>query len=139
MTSRALLAIAVLTLAGCSTTKPAIDGPIDYQVTGGIVGSGDGTPALHIELNGAMTRTAPGRAPESSMLDASTLASVRSKVEAADLASLDEVYTAGADDFVHVLSVSVDGALHRVMADRMADKPRELEVAIDALHDLATR
>jgi len=139
MTSRTLLAIAALTIAGCSTTNPAIDGPIDYQVTGGIAGSGDGTPALHIELSGAMTRTAPGRAPESSTLDASTLASIRSKVEAADLASLDEVYTAGADDFVEVVSARVDGALHRVMADRQAGKPRELEIALDALHDLATR
>jgi hypothetical protein len=138
MTLRSWLARGVFIMAGgCSTSS--LDGPIDYEVTGGIAGRGDGTPALHIELDGTMTRTAPDGTTETIALDPATLDGLRDKIERADLASLASYYQCCADDYVHRVSAAVDGTTRTVMADRSADVPGRLEAAIDALHDLATR
>lgn len=138
MTLRSWLALGVFLMAGgCSASS--LDGPIDYEVTGGIAGRGDGTPALHIELDGTMTRTAPDGAAETITLDPATLDALRDKIERADLASLSGYYRCCADDYVHRVSATIDGTTRTVMADSTADVPERLQVAIDALHDLATR
>jgi hypothetical protein len=138
MTLRNLWILGVLGMAtACATTEP-LEGPIDYEMTGGFSGSGDASAVLHIELDGEMTRTPRGGAPEVTQLSASAMESLRAKIEAADFPSLAPEYTYGADDYTHVVSVSVAGAVHSVRADESAEKPAALEAALDALHDLAT-
>jgi hypothetical protein len=138
MTLRSLLAAAACTIAaGCSTSTTPIDGPIDYEVIGGFTGQGDGTPALHIELDGSLLRTPPGQAGVPSKLDAATLQSLLDKLERAELPSPPAVYKCCDDDFVRVVTVGVDGELHGARADRGADVPQALEDALDALHAIA--
>jgi hypothetical protein len=62
---------------------------------------------------------------------------LRHKIEAADFASLDDRYVACCDDYLHVVSVGVGDSVRTVHANLLADKPRALDEALDALHDLA--
>ena len=122
--------------AAACTSEP--DGPIDYRVTGGFGGAGDGT-VLHIELDGRMTRTVQG-ATETVTLDAATVADLRDKIAAAKFPTLEPRYACGcADDFTDVVSVRLDGATHTVAADQTAAVPGSLKLVIDTLHQIYER
>jgi hypothetical protein len=133
-----MLAIGVLTMVGgCATTT--LDGPIDYEVTGGFTGRGDGTPTIHIEQDGTMTRTTPDGPSKTETLDPATFRMLRDKIERAEFSNLAERYSCCADDYTVKVSVVIDGTVHTVEADRMAETPPALKVALDALDDIATR
>ena len=125
--SLSLLAGAV---GGCATHT---DGPIDYEVTGGFTGTGDGT-VLHIELDGTTVRSRPSGGTETVTLDAVTLGDLRRKIGEAQFPSLAPIYHCQcADDYVHNVSVDLDGTTYAVSADTMAPIPDRLKSVIDAL------
>jgi hypothetical protein len=139
MTLRRLLPIGLLigALSGCSSTRPA-DGAIDYRVSGGLSGQGDGTAALHVEMDGTVTRTRPGGGSETATLTPAARDALYQKVTDADFASLAATYDcACADDVVQVVTAHVGGVAHTVEAHMLGDVPGELRSVIDALHAIA--
>jgi hypothetical protein len=111
------------------------DGPIDFRVTGGFAGHGDGTPALHIELDGTATREHPDGSQDSAVLDPTTIADLREKIRQADFGSLEPAYHLCCDGFVYRVSVGP----RTVEADQNADIPAELRTVIDTLRDINRR
>jgi hypothetical protein len=137
MKPQILLAVGLVlgTLSGCATHDA---GAIDYRVTGGLAGSGDGTPALHIEPNGAATRTLPDGTVQTAVLDRETMADLRDDIERAQFAMLAPIYHCNcADDFVHVVSVALDGTAYTVEADERAEVPETLQTVFDVLGDIS--
>ena len=123
-------------IGGCTSH---VDGPIDYTVTGGLSGGGDGA-ALHIELDGTVTRPKAGGGTETATLDAATLGDLRSKIDAADFESLAPKYSCNcADNFIDNISVQLDGTVHTVAADRDAQLPDGLKTVVDTLLDIYQR
>jgi len=137
MTLQSLLTVGVLTMAAGCVGAP-IDGAIDYEVTGGLGGGGDGTAALHIEPDGTVTRTRPGRPPEVGTLSVTALRNLRDKIAAANIGSLDDSYVECCDRYEHVVSVERAGLVHTVAVTEGVAIPRGLQRAIDALQALAT-
>lgn len=124
-------------LAGCGGDA-TVDGPVDYRVTGGFGGGGDGT-ALHIELDGTVTRTAGG-GTQTATLDAVALADLHQQIVDADLPGLSPAYSCNcADDLTYHLSVQLDGSTRSVTADSLAPIPDRLKAVIDTLQDIPQR
>jgi|GEM_PF-5568349 len=135
MTFKSLLLTSVLTLAtGCIGQQ--VDGPIDYKVTGGLDGSGDGTAAVHIELDGTMTRTPAGHGPRITKLDRATLGDLRRAIDAANLPDHSE-YVECCDRYTHSVSVELGGDLHTVAVSDGVAVPPTVQHVIDLLHALA--
>jgi hypothetical protein len=111
------------------------DGPIDFLVTGGFAGGGDGTPTLHIEPDGTATREFPGGGHDTTMLDPATFADLRQKIRQADFDSLEPEYRLCCDDFAYRVSVGP----HTVEADKNADIPAGLRAVIDTLSAIDRR
>jgi hypothetical protein len=122
--------------AACTDSR---DGPIDFQVTGGFTGHGDGTPALHIELDGTATRAFPDGGHDTAVLDPGTVADLRQKIRQADFDSLEPAYGGCCDDFVYSVSVVLDSAPRTVNANKHADMPATLRTVIDTLDDINRR
>jgi hypothetical protein len=128
----------IFTAAACGGTGN-IDGPIDYNVTGGLSGHGDGT-ALHIELDGTTTRPTAGGGTETAVLDALTLADLHGKIIDAQFAMLAPLYSCSCtDSYINTTSVQIDGAQHTVVADDLAPYPERLKIVIDTLKDIYQR
>lgn len=138
MTLQSLWLVGVLTMSAGCVGKP-IDGVIDYEVTGGLDGGGDGTATLHIEPDGTMTRTRPGHPAEVTTLSVTALRNLRGKIADANFGSLDDNYVACCDRYAHVVSVELAGAVHTVAATEGVAIPRGLQRTIDALQALATK
>lgn len=136
MAPRILFALSFLlgVTAGCSGHT---QGPIDFQVTGGFAGQGDGTRPLRIEPDGTMTRPAPGGGTQTTKLDLATLDDLEAKVDAAGFATLAPMYTGCADCYVYVVSVQLDGTTYTVAADTLAQLPAPLEAVITTLKDIS--
>jgi hypothetical protein len=136
MARRILLPLGFLlgAAAGCSGHS---QGPIDFQVTGGFTGHGDGTPSLRIEPDGTVTRQPTGGPTETGTLDPTTLDDLEAKVDAAQFATLAPAYTACADCYVNVVSVQLDGTSFTVQADTVAKIPMPLTTVIATLKDIA--
>jgi len=116
-----------------------IDGPIDFNVTGGLSGNGDGT-ALHIELDGTTTRPKAGGGTETTVLDAMTLADLHAKIIDAQFAMLAPLYPCGCTDgYIYNTSVQIDGTQHTVAAEDLAQYPERLKVVIDTLKGIYQR
>jgi hypothetical protein len=123
-------------LAGCTATH--VDGPVDYRVTGGFSGGGDGT-ALHIELDGTVTRAASG-GTQTAALDAVTLDDLHQKIVDAQFPALQPMYSCTcADDLTYNITVQLDGRTHTVAADSLAPIPGSLKTVIDTLQDIHQR
>jgi hypothetical protein len=123
--------------AGCTSHS---HGPIDFQVTGGLTGNGDGTPSLRIEADGTATRPAPsGGGTQTARLDLATLDDLEARIDAAEFATLAPSYTACNDCYIYVVSVQLDGATYTVQADTMAELPDPLDAVIAALKDITQR
>jgi len=134
---RALLPLALFTAlaSACTTAQP---GGIDFSVSGGFFGTGDGTPPTHIDPDGTVTRDLPG--PQKTLrLDPQETAELYRKVRAADFASLEPQYLLCCDDYLYVMTVQLDGATHTVEANTLAEFPERLQVVIDALREIARR
>lgn len=140
MALRILVPLVCFAVAGgCTNDNDNVDGPIDYRVTGGFSGGGDGT-GLHVELDGTATRPKAGGGMETATLDAATLADLRGKVVHAQFATLAPMYSCNcADDFVHNVSAQIDGTAHTVKADSTAEFPERLKIVIDTLQDIRQR
>lgn len=127
-------------VGGCTSHGAGqVDGPVDYRVTGGFSGGGDGT-MLHVELNGTATRHTDQQGTQTAMLDLATLDDLHQKIVDARFATLDPEYLCDcADDYVYNVSVQVDGNSHIVMAHSLASFPDPLRAVIDALQDIHQR
>lgn len=131
--------VAVAWASGCTTTTAAVDGPIEFNVTGGFTGAGDGTPALNIEPDGTVTRTPGGEPSHTLTLDGATMAALRARIVDAEFATLAPSYTGWADDYTYNIAVGIDGSLHAVRADMHAEIPAGLKSVIDMLLEIAKR
>jgi hypothetical protein len=119
--------------------RATFDG-IDYQVTGGLSGRGDGT-SLHIQPGGAVTRQTLKRGLEHGQIDHITVDDLVNKVRSAQLPALCAMYQCigCADDFVDEVSVHLDGITLTARASQLGDPPDGLQHLIDALRDLVDR
>jgi hypothetical protein len=109
------------------------DGPIDYRVTGGFGGQGDGTVPLHIDPDGTATK-----GETTVTLPPSVMADVYQKAAAARFATLEPTYVCDcSDDYVHIVTVELDGTPRTVEVHGMARPPEALKVMIDTLHGIA--
>jgi hypothetical protein len=135
-----LLLVLFAGASGCtSQVTGEVDGPIDYRVTGGFSGGGDGT-ALHVELDGTVTRHTDQQGTQTAMLDLATLDDLHQKILDARFATLDPAYLCDcADDYVYNVSVHVDGSVHTVMAHTLGSFPDRLRAVIDTLEDIHQR
>jgi hypothetical protein len=124
---------------GCSSSSGMVDGPIDFSVSGGFTGGGDGT-ALHIELDGTATRSTESGGSQTATLDAATLDDLDRKIVDAQFPSLAPVYSCNcADSFIYNVSVQLDGSTHTIAADSLAALPDRLDAVIDTLQDIYQR
>lgn len=129
-----LVSLALFALAsGCTSTT---DGSIDFEVTGGFAGNGDGTTPLHIEPDGRLLRTRPTH-DELSVLAPEVTRDLYDKVADAQFATLDPMYLACCDDYVYVVTVEVGGTPYVVQAQMLAKIPGRLHAVIDALKGIA--
>jgi hypothetical protein len=115
-------------VAACSES---VDGAIDYQRSGGFVGLQLG---LHVEPDGKATRFMSDGSTVSTQLDPDTLTDLQAKVKGARFPTLEAAYSCScADDFLHTISVQVDGIDYMVMVDDTATYPDRLKPLIDTL------
>jgi hypothetical protein len=118
---------------GCTS---ADIGSIDYRVTGGFSGGGDGT-ALHVEPDGTATKQSEG-VTRTVQLDPQVMADLYSKVRAADFPSLAPAYECScADVYIYEITVEVDGEDRKVSAWMQAQVPERLSTLITSLRQLA--
>jgi hypothetical protein len=109
------------------------EGPIDYRVVGGFLGQGDGTVPLHIDPSGTATK---GEATVT--LAPPVVADLYQKAAEARFSTLSPTYDCDCDDdYVHIVTVQIDGTARTVQVHEMASPPQPLKVMIDTLHDLA--
>lgn len=114
-------------------------GPIDYAITGGFSGGGDGT-SLHVEQDGTLTRRNHSGPTETGRVDRMTIDALDARIEAAEFPALEARYGSdAADDFLHRITVQIDGDTHTVEAATEASYPERLKAVVDALQDLLTR
>jgi len=123
---------AFFAFAGCAS---GVDGTIDYQLSGGFSGI---HTSVHIDPDGAMTRTMQDGSKRTGQLDAATLDDLDHKIDQAGFSTLDREYgcLGCADDLVHVISVHVDGSQYTVKADDSANYPDRLRPLIETLRAL---
>jgi len=128
-----LVACAALA-AGCSS-KPAE--LIDYQVTGGFAGNGDGT-SLTLDTNGIGTRTTTSGATPV-RLDPAALADLNAKIRDAEFATLQPTYGCNGcnDGFVYEIAVQSSGRHYEVSFDESATYPDGLRALLATLKRLA--
>lgn len=116
-------------------------GGIDYRVTGGFSGQGDGT-SLQITSDGAVTRHTTKGGTERGQLDATTLDHLASTARAAQLPTLCTMYPCAGcgDDYVHDVSIRFDGSTYKVQASGLAQPlPDRLQAVITALQQIVGR
>jgi hypothetical protein len=129
--TRRLLAI-LITCAACGS--PTIDGPIEYQVGGGISGTGDGT-GLVVELDGSATRIRR-EGNVALVLDPVTLGRLHEAIY--DAQPLAGAFGPCCDFFSDEISVRIDGRVQSVSVTQdESDPPAELRVLIELLRELA--
>jgi hypothetical protein len=124
-------ALAVLAGGGCADSEP---GAIDYELTGGFTGV---HANVHIDPDGKFSGTKEDRTTVNGQLDAAELADLQNKVDQAQFATLEPMYECDcADDFLHTITVDIDGTEYTVKADGTADYPARLKPVIDTLKQL---
>src|ERR1041384_3161495 len=126
---RAMLCLGVMLGAASGCTHSGVE-TVDFRVNGGLAGNGDGTPSLHIEPDGAMTRTSTGGVTQTATLAPGALADLHGKIEAAEFPQLAPTYTACADCYVNVVTVQLGGATYSVRADTDAQVPAQLDAGV---------
>jgi hypothetical protein len=110
------------------------EGAIDYQRSGGFVGLQLG---LHVEPDGKATRLKSDGSTVTTQLDPDTLAALKNQVKGARFPTLEAAYSCScADDFLHTISVQVDGIPYTVMVDDTATYPDRLRTLIDTLETM---
>jgi hypothetical protein len=115
-------------LGGCTDDGVGI---IDYERTGGFAGV---RLSLHVESDGEATRRRFDGVTETFQLDPAKLADLDRQVREAKFSTLEAMYSCDcADDFLHTISVHVDGAAYTVMADDTAEYPDRLRPLVETL------
>ena len=126
-----------LAAVGCASPS---NGPIDFRVSGGLTGQGDGT-AIHIEANGTATRTSPTDGTVTEQIDPATLATLQGQIRDAQFPGLAPEYgcLGCADAYFYTVTVELDGASYTVAADnsQSTGEPAALMAVIDTLKQLA--
>jgi hypothetical protein len=135
---RALLCLGVMLGAASGCTHSSVEA-VDFRVNGGLAGNGDGTPSLHIDPDGVMTRTSTGGVTQTATLDPGALADLHSKIEAAEFPQLAPTYTACADCYINVVTVQLGGATYNVQADTDAQVPTQLDAVITTLKAITSQ
>jgi hypothetical protein len=135
-----IVALVLGSAAACSSNTAHVDGPIDLEPVGGFAGTGDGSPGLHIEADGAATREHANGSRETATLDGATLADLGNKIEDARFDTLAPLYNGPiVDDNGDSVSVVVEGTSHTVVVNRSASPPAALKTVIDTLVDIRDR
>jgi hypothetical protein len=129
--------LALASAAGCASPST---GPIDFHVSGGFAGGGDGT-AIHIETSGTATRTSRTDGTVTEQIDPVRLATLQGQIRDAQFPALAPQYEclSCADVYVYTVIVELDGASYTVAADNSqhAGEPDALVAVIDTLKQLA--
>ena len=127
-------------VVGGSSTATATFGGVEYRVTGGFSGDGNGN-SLQIDRYGAVTRQTPQRGTERGQLDQATLDNVIADARAAEIPTLCATYRCAgcADDFVHEVTAQLDNAVLVVQVSEFGDPPDRLNALLDLLQELLDR
>jgi hypothetical protein len=125
-------------VGGSTVSSGATFDGIDYRVTGGFTGQGDGT-SLQIARDGAFTRRTKQGDTNQGQLDATALGDLVDMARAAQLPTLCARYPCSGcgDDFVYDVSVRFAGSTYRVEVSSFAPPvPARLQAVIEALQDI---
>jgi hypothetical protein len=128
------------TPSGTGTVSSGTIGGFSYEVVGGFTGQGDGT-SLQITSTGLVTRHTRERGTETGFLDTTTFNDLVAETEAAQFPTLCAMYecTNGCnDEYLHKLSVQLDGAPYTVQSSYFATPPDRLAAVIEDLKAIAT-
>ena len=136
--SRIAIPVIVLSFAlavGCTSHGDEL---VDYRVSGGLTGNGDGT-SLQLNTAGVGTRTSRAGGTATVTLDATALADLNSKITAAQFSTLQPSYGCNgcADQLVYEVAVQLDGRRYEVSADSGIDVPGGLQALLATLTQLA--
>lgn len=129
MTLRLLLFSGVA-LGAIGSCADSLDGTIDYSLTGGIGGV---QMTVHIDPDGEMMRRKLDGSMETTQLEPTIVSDLTRKIDQAGFPTLEPAYMCCPDDFVHTISVHVDGAEYKVIAGDSASYPDRLRPLIDTL------
>lgn len=125
--------------AGCSSQPTDL---IDYQVTGGLAGNGDGT-SLTLDSRGIGTRTTSNGDTVPVHLGAAALDDLNAKIHDAQFATLQPSYGCHGcnDQYVYQIAVLSDGRHYEVSVDKDSSVvyPDGLRALIATLTQLAPR
>jgi hypothetical protein len=121
--------------AGCASHADEL---VDYRVTGGVTGGGDGT-SLQLNTDGVGTRTSKAGGTTTVTLDATALADLNGKITAAQFATLQPSYGCHgcADQLVYRVAVQLDGRRYEVTVDAGETVPDGLHALLTTLVRLA--
>lgn len=122
-------------VTGCTSHT---DGLIDFRVTGGLSGRGDGT-ALHVEPDGTATRTNSDGGMQTTTLDPTTLTDLHGKIDDAQFPTLAPTYPGCCEHYVYDVTLQQGGATYHVSADSEAQIPAGLSTLIGTLQDIIRR
>jgi hypothetical protein len=132
------LGLLLAAAAGCSSGPS--EGWIDFRVSGGFSGGGDGT-SIHIEPDGTATRTSLAEGTVTEHLDAATLADLQTRIHEVQFPALAPTYgcLGCADEYFYQVAVVLDGTTYKVSVDssQSGGQPAELQAVVDALKQLA--
>ena len=120
--------------AGCSSQPGEL---VDYQVTGGLTGHGDGS-SLTLDTRGVGTRTTTsGAIPV--QLDPAALSDLNAKIRDAQFATLQPTYGCNGctDGFVYDIAVQSGGRHYEVSFDESSAYPGGLRTLLATLKQLA--
>jgi hypothetical protein len=117
--------VALGAATGCTSAPPRVD----YRITGGFSGTGDGT-SLHLAVDGLGTRTSSMGGPQTVQLDASDLADLKQAISGAQFPSLQPAYTCSScvDAFRYEVTVVIDGSTYATRVDLAAVYPATVTV-----------
>jgi hypothetical protein len=120
--------------AGCASQPGTL---VDYQVTGGFAGNGDGT-SLVLDTSGIGTRTTTSGATPVH-LEPAQLADLNAKIRDARFATLQPTYGCNGctDGFVYDIAVQSSGRHYEVSFDESSAYPDGLRALLATLKQLA--
>lgn len=129
--------VLALGAAACATSSLE---EVDYRVTGGFDGTGDGT-SLHVTSDGTATKTTSAGGTVTEQLDAATFSDLKSKISAAQFPTLEPRYPCAggcSDHYVYEISVELDDRTYEVKVDEFgAEPPAGLQALITTLQQIA--
>ena len=129
------LCVALGAASGCSGS----DALVDYGVTGGLDGQGNGT-SLHVTSDGVATRTSRDGGTQTVQLAATTVADLKQKIASAQFPGLQPVYGCPgcADEYVYEVTVEVNGFTYATRVDQFASPvPDSLQTLLTTLGQIA--